>query len=252
MKKTKRKSRLKISSNNWGLIINGSSVLVSIGALVIAVVLFKETQVQTKNADKANRFTELALSRQKQKDYLADLNDSKKFILDSTSVAAQINALNSTQKRFEADHLTVIEAYDLALLFPNAAKNPYINIRIVSIGGISKIESTKFSYSMMPLQDSLMAKRMALEKLKKPLIEKQTVYVSDSKFTLKKLKMDVPLGLFKATLNQSFVIYVCGEINYVSLVNNTQMVMEFMMHTSSVDEVEYITDYLINKEQSKN
>jgi hypothetical protein len=255
--------------NNISLWINGIGLIVSVIVAGIAIWVYFETIEQTRLAresskaaveatkiaqnalDETKRYNDSTLRSQKESNESSSAENKKRFKLDSTSVESQLASLKETQRRFDAEHENFLEVKDFRVDFSNVAKNPIINFMLSNFGGTILVKETRFGYQGGPIQDSVYLRTNAIEKMKSSKFQYNPIYISPQSPRTQITEFDVlKLQKFKTVINESFIIYFCGEIKYISLITKKPMILTYMLSTNTINETKYHILSMDNK--SKN
>jgi len=240
------------------LFFSGIGLIVSIVVAGIAIWVYFETIEQTRLAresskaavnatkiaqrslDETKRYNDSTLRSQKENNESSSADNKLRFKLDSTSVESQLASLKQTQRRFDAEHENFLEVKDFKVDFPNVAKNPVINFMLSNFGGTILVNDTRFGYQGGPIQDSVYLKKNALEKMKSAKFQYNPIYISPQSPRTQTTEFDViKLQQFKNVINESFIIYFCGEIKYTGLITRKSMILRYLLSTNSINEIKY-------------
>lgn len=229
----KRKNTQAAISN----IISGIAVLLAASAFYYTYLLFGETKRANKTSKDALELAQQqyvqnqkdnvnAQARQATKDSSSTVNNRKKFILDSTTTQAQIDALNESRKQFTVANKPYLQVDNIRLDTFQVNKEITISFDVKNLGNypVKIIENKNgLATKVVPPDTINSAYQTGNSNYTSPIITKDnpaTIILTDNRVLTN--------DRFNLVSNGYWWIYCYGDIKYKNLITGTVETYSYM------------------------
>lgn len=242
--------------NKIGLIINS---ILAIVAIIVLYFTFKQTKASIDSSNAAIKSVELAdsvlkitklynestLKLQKENEANSSMENRKRFTLDSLSMSAQIISLKETQKRFELENETYVEANNFYFQLNDENGIPKMRWALSNLGKypVRIVASRCLLYYQYKTISSTIPQFPFTDELKPLNLFINNLSPSLQSSDFRRLNATELFHLKSKTL----IICFAGEVHYKNLITKKIRVNKFLITTESINTSSYRYEYNITQ-----